>query len=196
MRRTRVTVTVGRETLRRAERQVKQGRARSVSARVDAAMEEEARREELAALLAEMRAEAPSHGCERARGARGPRPVVLDAGGLIAFDRNHPRVRRLVELALEHSVRLHEPAGVLAQVRRDGSRQVGLARLTGSGVTVVRPLDGLEAQAAGARRGLWGTHDVVDASVAVLARRKCAVVLTSDPRDLLRLDPSLHVEEC
>lgn len=52
-----MTVTVRREILVKAERQVKRGRARSVSAWVDAAMEEKARREELAALLTEMKAE-------------------------------------------------------------------------------------------------------------------------------------------
>ena len=46
-----MTVTVRREVLARAERQVKHGNARSVSAWVDAAMEEKARREDLAALL-------------------------------------------------------------------------------------------------------------------------------------------------
>lgn len=57
MRKTRVTVTVRREVLKRAERQVKRGRAKSVSAWIDSAMEEKARREDLAALLTEMRAE-------------------------------------------------------------------------------------------------------------------------------------------
>jgi hypothetical protein len=57
MNRARVTVSVRREVLAKAERQVKRGRASSVSAWVDAAMEEKARREDLAALLSEMRAE-------------------------------------------------------------------------------------------------------------------------------------------
>ena len=57
MHRTRVTVTVRREVLAKAERQVKKGRAKSVSAWVDSAMEEKARREDLAALLAEMKAD-------------------------------------------------------------------------------------------------------------------------------------------
>lgn len=47
-----------REVLARAERHVRRGKAKSVSAWVDAAMDEKARREDLAALLAEMRAEA------------------------------------------------------------------------------------------------------------------------------------------
>jgi hypothetical protein len=57
MQKARVTVTVRREILAKAERQVRKGRAKSVSAWVDSAMEEKARREDLAALLAEMRAE-------------------------------------------------------------------------------------------------------------------------------------------
>lgn len=57
MQKARVTVTVRREVLAKAERQVKRGSARSVSAWVDAAMEEKARREDLATLLSEMRAE-------------------------------------------------------------------------------------------------------------------------------------------
>lgn len=57
MHKARVTVTVRKEILAKAERQVKRGRAKSVSAWVDSAMEEKARREDLAALLAEMRTE-------------------------------------------------------------------------------------------------------------------------------------------
>jgi Arc/MetJ-type ribon-helix-helix transcriptional regulator len=57
MQKARVTVTVRREILAKAERQVRRGRAKSASAWVDAAMEEKARREDLAALLSEMKAE-------------------------------------------------------------------------------------------------------------------------------------------
>lgn len=60
MQKARVTVTVRRDVLAKAERQVKKGRARSVSAWVDAAMEEKARREDLAMLLAEMKTERPA----------------------------------------------------------------------------------------------------------------------------------------
>lgn len=67
MQRARVTVTVRRDVLKKAERQVKRGRAASVSAWVDSAMEEKARREDLAALLAEMKAEgAPASSKDKA----------------------------------------------------------------------------------------------------------------------------------
>jgi Arc/MetJ-type ribon-helix-helix transcriptional regulator len=66
----RVTVTVRRQVLAKAERQVKKGRAKSVSAWVDAAMEEKARREDLAALLAEMKAESGPASAEEEAWAR------------------------------------------------------------------------------------------------------------------------------
>jgi hypothetical protein len=57
MHKARVTVTVKRDILKQVERQVKRGKAKSVSAWIDSAMDEKARREDLAALLAEMKAE-------------------------------------------------------------------------------------------------------------------------------------------
>ena len=69
-----MTVTVRREILAKAERQVRRGRAKSVSAWVDSAMEEKARREDLATLLAEMRAEGKAATAEEEAWAR----AVLD----------------------------------------------------------------------------------------------------------------------
>jgi len=57
MQKARVTVSVRRDVLATAERQVKKGRAASVSAWVGSAMEEKAQRDDLVALLAEMKAE-------------------------------------------------------------------------------------------------------------------------------------------
>ncbi len=129
-------------------------------------------------------------------GPAGPGSVVLDAGALIAFERNDRRVRRLVELSVEHDRRLHVPAGVIAQVWRDGARQGRLARLVKSGLLDVRALDLDEARAAGVTCGATGTADVIDASVAILARRHRATVVTSDPEDLRRLDPELALVVC
>ena len=126
-------------------------------------------------------------------GARRPRPVVLDAGALIAFERNDRRVRSLVALAMTHGGSLHVPAGVVAQVWRDGQRQVRLALLLASDVVTVHPLDRQEAQAVGALCGKSRSADVVDASVALLARRWSAVVVTSDPDDLNQIDPGLEL---
>ncbi len=57
MRRQRVTVTVESTALAAAERDVAAGKAASVSAWVNSAMEEKARRESLKDVLAEIRAE-------------------------------------------------------------------------------------------------------------------------------------------
>jgi hypothetical protein len=129
-------------------------------------------------------------------GARSPRPVVLDAGALIAFERNDRKVRTLIELALVHGGAVHTSGGVVAQVWRDGSRQVRLARLLGSDLVHVQALDREEAQATGSLCGKTGTSDVVDVSVALLARRHGAAIVTSDPVDLRRIDPSLDLVVC
>jgi hypothetical protein len=78
------------------------------------------------------------------------RPVVLDTGALIAFERNDRRVRTLIELAIAHRAALHVPAGVIAQTWRDGRKQARIARLPGSGSVAVTPLDDDEARAVGA----------------------------------------------
>ena len=121
---------------------------------------------------------------------------MLDAGALIAFERNDRKVRALIELAMAHGVPLHSPAGVVGQVWRDGKRQARLARLVGSGLIEVQALDREEAQAAGVLCGQSGTSDVIDASVALLARRHAAMVVTSDAGDLKRIDPKLQLVEC
>ena len=129
-------------------------------------------------------------------GAGRPRPVVLDAGALIAFERNDRRVRTLIELALAHGAVLHAPAGVVGQVWRDGRRQARLARLLASGGIQVHALDREEAQTAGVLCGQSKTADVIDASVVLLARRHAAKVVTSDAGDLKRIDPSIAVVPC
>jgi predicted nucleic acid-binding protein len=129
-------------------------------------------------------------------GAGRPRPVVLDTGALIAFERNDRRVLRLVELAIAHGGTLHVPAGVVAQAWRDGRRQARLSKLIGSRCLAVRAFDLDEAKAAGALCGLRRTVDIVDASVVLLARRHGAAVVTSDPDDLRQLDSSVDLVRC
>lgn len=129
-------------------------------------------------------------------GTARPGHVVLDAGALIAFERNDRKVRTLVELAAARNIALHTPAGVVGQVWRDGKRQARLARLLASGVIQVQPLDTEEAQASGVLCGKSRTRDVIDASVALLARRHSARIVTSDPADLERIDAELELVTC
>lgn len=71
MHKARVTVTIRKELLARAEKQVKRGKASSLSAWVDMAIEEKARRDDIAALLAEMKAENGPASAEEEKWARG-----------------------------------------------------------------------------------------------------------------------------
>lgn len=129
-------------------------------------------------------------------GTRRPRAVVLDSGAFIAFEKNDRNVRTLIELALAHGASLWTAGAVVAQVWRNGSRQARLARLLGSGVVHVQPLDRDEAQATGVLCGEAGTKDVVDASVVLLARRYAATIVTSDPEDLRKIDPTAQLVAC
>ena len=125
-------------------------------------------------------------------GAQRPRPVVLDAGALIAIERADRRIVRLLELADQ----VHVPGAVVAQVWRNPARQIRLVRVLATEEVTIAPLDGAEARAAGQLCGASGTADVVDASVVLLARRVDGVAVTSDSDDLRRIDPGLHLIEC
>lgn len=119
--------------------------------------------------------------------------VVLDAGALIALERGDAHMRALCREALAEGAALVVPAGVVAQAYRDGTRQVLLRALLSAATTRVPPLDRALAEAAGTLCGRTGTADIVDASVVLIARRERAPVVTSDVRDLRRLDPTLRI---
>lgn len=116
---------------------------------------------------------------------------VLDAGALLALERGDRRARALIANA---EGRLIVPAPVLAQVWRDGARQAALAALVKASTTVIEVFDEQVAKAAGTLCGRTGTSDIVDASVVLSARLHRAVVLTSDPDDLRRIDAGLAIE--
>lgn len=125
-------------------------------------------------------------------GTKRPRPVVLDAGALIAVDRADRRVIRLLELAHD----IHVPAGALAQAWRNPARQVRLVRVVASEGIVVHPLDAVSARAAGQLCAATSTSDVVDASVVLVARIVDGMTVTSDSDDLRRLDPGIDLVDC
>lgn len=118
--------------------------------------------------------------------------LTLDAGALIAFERNDRGVVAILARAHEQRIQLAAPAGVVGQVWRDGTRQARLARLLGSELVEVESLDDKRARAAGQLCGVAGTSDVIDASVVLCARTRAHAVLTADVDDLSRLDPSLR----
>jgi predicted nucleic acid-binding protein len=117
--------------------------------------------------------------------------LTLDAGALIAFDRNDRRTVALISRAIAHGHSLAVPAGVVGQAWRDGRRQARLARLLGATDVDVVPLDDQAARDAGQLCGVRRTGDVIDASIVLCARSRGHRIVTSDPDDLRRLDPNL-----
>ena len=121
-------------------------------------------------------------------GAKAPQ-ITLDAGALVAIDRGDRRMLSLLDQALVQGGRFQVPAGALGQAWRDGRRQATLARFTRSTEVLVIPLDDDLSRACGELLAATGTSDVIDASVVLVALSRQASIITSDARDLARLDP-------
>jgi hypothetical protein len=96
----------------------------------------------------------------------------------------------LLRQALEQGCTFRVPSGVLGQAWRDGRVQVTLARFLRSEEVEIIPLDEQLARACGELCGATNTTDIIDASVAIVASGRRDPVITSDPHDLWRLDPS------
>jgi hypothetical protein len=116
--------------------------------------------------------------------------VTLDAGALIALDRDDRRVLVLLARAKELGARVTVPATALAQAIRRPTSQARLARLIRQPTTDVRSLDVVDATSVGILLATSRTRDIADAHVVICARRAKQAVVTSDPDDLVRLDPS------
>ncbi len=110
--------------------------------------------------------------------------LLLDAGGLIGYDRRNLTVIAMIDTAQRHQVPVRTTTGVVAQVWRDGGRQARLARL-------LRGVDAQElshdrARSIGTLLAASGSADVIDASLIDVALDGDEV-LTSDPDDITRL---------
>ncbi len=119
--------------------------------------------------------------------------LVLDAGALIAIDRNDRAMWvRLKAMREDGEVPLTH-GGIVGQVWRGGPRQARLAAAL-AGIEV-RPLDEKLGRAAGELLRTSPTSDVVDAAVALLAIDGDEI-LTTDLDDLERLVATTgrHVE--
>jgi hypothetical protein len=121
--------------------------------------------------------------------------VTLDAGALIALDRNDRRLIVLLARAAQTSAPVIVPASALAQAVRRPERQVRLARFVRQPTTTVIPLDRVDATSVGRLLAASGTSDIVDAHVVICGRRSGQRVVTSDPSDLRRLDPEIQLIE-
>jgi len=119
--------------------------------------------------------------------------VTLDAGGLIALDRDDRRVVVLLARARETGARVTVPASALAQAIRRPERQARLSRLIRQPTTDVISLDRVDATNVGRLLAASATSDIADAHVVVCARRASQPVVTSDPGDLHKLDNALRL---
>lgn len=119
--------------------------------------------------------------------------VTLDAGPLLKLDRPDRQVAVLLARAEQLSLRVIIPGTALAQAIRDPARQARLSRLLRQPLTETIPLDRVDATSVGRLLAASGTSDIADAHVVVCARRAGTRVVTSDPGDLERLDPTLEL---
>lgn len=118
--------------------------------------------------------------------------LVLDAGALIAVERRSRHLQELLREARTRNVSVVIPTVVVAQVVRSGGRQANLRRFLADSYLSFAGVDYLTALEIGALLGTSGTADVVDACVAVHARRlEHCPVITSDPGDIGKLDSTL-----
>jgi predicted nucleic acid-binding protein len=119
--------------------------------------------------------------------------ITLDAGALIALDRNDRRVAVLLARASETGARVTIPATALAQAVRRPGRQARLARLVRQPATDIIDLGRVDANNVGRLLAASGTSDIVDAHVVICARRSDQRIVTSDPGDLRVLDPGVQL---
>jgi hypothetical protein len=110
---------------------------------------------------------------------------VLDAGALIAIDRNDRSMVARLAAAQCHGIELRTNAMVISQVwRHPGGRQARLGQLLRAvDVRAVNPQDGRDA---GVLLGSARTSDPIDATVVLIAGAGDRI-LTSDLADLTEL---------
>ena len=115
--------------------------------------------------------------------------MILDAGVLVAIDRNEPAAKDFVNAALEDRAHLRTTAPVVAQVWRDGARQVRLVRfLRWVEVLAFRPE---QAPLVGSLLRRSQASDVVDAHVLACALDLPDSIITADIGDFAQLSAHL-----
>jgi predicted nucleic acid-binding protein len=110
--------------------------------------------------------------------------VVLDAGALIALERNDRMVWAALKRAALSSTDVIVPSTALAQVWRATATQALLSRALSH--CTIASFDEL-ARRVGELCGRARTSDICDAHVAIVAATRGDVLYTSDPKDMRRL---------
>ncbi len=111
--------------------------------------------------------------------------LILDAGALVAVDRDDRAMMARLRASQQHGVELRTNAMVVAQVWRDRhGRQVNLARLLRA--VDVRAVSQRDGRDAGVLQAKAATADAIDATIVLLAAPGDRM-LTSDPADIALL---------
>lgn len=111
--------------------------------------------------------------------------IILDAGALVALERDDRAMWRRLKAALLSGSPPMTHGGVIAQVWRGGAgRQTRLARALQAVETV--PLDEELGRRAGVLLARSGLIDAIDAALAAMAAHGDQLI-TSDPHDLAAL---------
>ena len=110
--------------------------------------------------------------------------IILDAGALIALERDDRVVWAALKLAAVREANVFVPSAALAQVWRGSPRQASLSRALRH--CVIASFDSV-ARVVGELCGRTNTTDICDAHVAVVAATHGGVLWTSDPSDMRRL---------
>lgn len=119
----------------------------------------------------------------------GVKGVTYDTGALLAAERNDRRMWALHAGFLAEEVVPTVPAPVLAQAWRGGAKQASLSRLLA--LCVVESMSEEQARAVGRLASRARHGDIVDLAVVEGALRRQDAIVTSDPKDILRVAAAL-----
>ncbi len=111
--------------------------------------------------------------------------MIVDAGPFIVDGENlNSRLWALIKGAAERGDELHTTHPVLAQVWHEPARQANLVRVLRH--FDIHPLD--DSVSVGRRLAETETSDVVDAHLAVVAESLGTFIVTTDSKDMARLN--------
>ena len=118
--------------------------------------------------------------------------LTLDTGALLALD--HPAKAVAMQARLDEARRrggtICIPVEVVAQAWRS-SRQARLGRLLMSSGIDIAVMTLSVARSVGLMCAEADHHDVVDVHVVLCARQRHHAIVTSDPDDIARVDPTV-----
>jgi predicted nucleic acid-binding protein len=118
--------------------------------------------------------------------------LTLDTGALIALDQPSKAtlMQQRIDATRARGRSICIPVEVVAQAWR-GPRQARLARLLKAADVEVVHMTATAARAVGMLCAESGHDDVVDAHVVLCARARGHTIVTSDPNDISRIDPTV-----